>query len=506
MWYFHGGIIKINTVEEKYILSIDQGTTSSRAIIFSPSGKIISKKQEEYTQFYPQKGWVEHDANEIFDTQLKVMRSVLKETGISPEQIAGIGITNQRETTVVWDKTTGEPIHKAIVWQDKRTAEFCKRLINEDYESLIRQKTGLPIDSYFSATKIWWILDNVPNALERAKNGELLFGTIDTWLIWKLTDGQVHATDPSNASRTLLFNINTSEWDNTLLDIFGIPGDMLPEVKDSNDHFGYIGKELLGANIPIEAVLGDQQAALFGQQCWQKGTAKNTYGTGCFLLMNTGSNPVLSENGLITTIAWRIDGQMTYALEGSVFIGGAAIQWLRDGLQVINDASETEALAKSVEDSNGVYVVPAFTGLGAPYWDMEAKGAILGLTRDTTKAHIVRATLEGIAFQSKDLLDAMEQDAQVNLRRLKVDGGATANAYLMQFQANILSAEVEVAAVSESTALGVALLASISLGLITDKELIARLSKGTKYTHKMPPEEVKKRCEGWKEAVRRVLS
>lgn len=489
---------------KKYILALDQGTTSSRAIIFSKNGEIIDKDQQEYTQYFPQKGWVEHDANEIFETQLQVAKNVLNNQKITAEQIAGIGITNQRETTVIWDKTTGEPIYHAIVWQDKRTADYCLQLKDEGHGEMIHSKTGLPIDAYFSATKIRWILTHVPNALERAKKGSLLFGTIDTWLIWKLTGGKIHTTDPSNASRTLLYNINTLQWDDELLELFGIPAEILPKVKASDSYFGDTAIELFGTKVPIRAVLGDQQAALFGQQCWNKGNAKNTYGTGCFLLLNTGHKPTFSKKGLITTIAWQRGDETIYALEGSVFIGGAAIQWLRDGLKLINDAAETDQLAQSVDGSNGVYFVPAFAGLGAPYWNMEVKGSILGITRDTTKAHIVSATLEGIAYQSMDVLKAMEADGNVALKKLKVDGGATANQYLMQFQADILNTIVEVAFISESTALGVAILASLSLGLTTESTLIELSNKGKKYLPNMSESQIEVHYQGWKDAIRRI--
>ncbi len=490
---------------EKYILALDQGTTSSRTIIFSQKGRVIGKSQKEFTQLFPKKGWVEHDANEIYDTQIHVLKSVLKSHEIGVQQIAGIGITNQRETTVVWDKNTGIPVYNAIVWQDKRTADYCASLKKQGYEDMIRKKTGLPIDSYFSATKIRWILNNVPPARALAEKGALLFGTIDTWLIWKLTGGKVHATDPSNASRTLLYNINDLEWDKELLNLFDIPIQMMPEVKASDATFGKTDAQIVGASISINAVLGDQQAALFGQQCWEEGKAKNTYGTGCFLLLNTGTKPTFSTKGLITTIAWQSGQKTIYALEGSVFIGGAAIQWLRDGLQIIKDASETQELAQGEGGgSNGIYFVPTFAGMGAPYWNMDARGAIMGITRDTTKAHIVSATLEGIAYQSMDVLKAMEADCNLSLKSLKVDGGATANAYLMQFQADILNTPVEVAYIMESTALGVAIMASISLGLTTRAELSLSTNKGEKYLPKMTQERIDKCYDGWKEAIKRI--
>ena len=421
----------------KYILALDQGTTSSRAILFDRSGQPLSIAQKEFRQYYPQPGWVEHDAAEIWQTQLETARAVLEKQGISAAEVAAIGITNQRETAVLWDKRSGRPVCPAIVWQCRRTAPYCDSLKEQGLENMFREKTGLPIDAYFSATKIRWVLQNVPEAAKLAESGNLLFGTVDTWLIWNLTGGQVHATDYSNASRTMLFNIHTLEWDAEVLELLGIPESILPEVRPSSGLFGHSLPALFGAAIPIAGAAGDQQAALFGQACFSPGAAKNTYGTGCFLLMNTGGEPVSSQNGLITTIAWGLDGRVTYALEGSVFVAGAAIQWLRDGLGLISSAAETEGLCRSVADNCGVYLVPAFVGLGAPYWDPYARGVLTGLTRGANRAHIVRAAVESMAYQTCDVLRAMEQDAGIPLAELRADGGAAANAFLLQFQADI---------------------------------------------------------------------
>ncbi|MBQ4913179.1 glycerol kinase GlpK [Maribacter sp. MMG018] len=446
-----------------FIIALDQGTTSSRALLVDEKGKIHGMVQEEFKQIFPKSGWVEHDPKEILDSQLGVLKQLILENNVNPSDIKGIGITNQRETTVVWDKVTGEPVYNAIVWQDKRTADICQHLKREGLTEHVKQTTGLVIDSYFSGTKVKWILDNVKGAREKAAKGDLLMGTIDTWLVWNMTSNKNHFTDYTNASRTMLYDIVNLTWDKRLLEVLDIPKTMLPEVKPSAYHFG--DYEIDGVQIPIAGIAGDQQAALFGQGCFKKGTAKNTYGTGCFMLMNTGKKPQFSKNGLLTTIAYGLDGHVNYALEGSIFIAGAAIQWLRDGLELIESAEETEALADSVEGDSSVYVVPAFAGLGAPYWDMYARGAIFGLTRDTGKAHLAKATLESLAYQTKDILKAMEDDSGIQLEDLKVDGGACANNYLMQFQANILDTEVHRPEVIESTAMGAAFLAGIQVGL-----------------------------------------
>ena len=452
----------------KYILSLDQGTTSSRSILFDTKGNIIAKAQKEFKQHFPQVGWVEHDALEIWSSQYSTITELLAKNSIDAKDIAGIGITNQRETTVVWDKSTGEPIYNAIVWQDKRTASICDDLKTKCWEAYIKSNTGLVIDSYFSATKVNWILKNVAGAKERADRGELLFGTIDTWLIWKMTKGKIHITDYSNASRTMMYNIKELCWDTKILEELSIPLSMLPEVKNSSEIYGETDESLINnVKIKIAGIAGDQQAALFGQCCFETGMAKNTYGTGCFMLMNTGDKMVSSSHGLLTTIAWGLDGKVSYALEGSVFIAGAAIQWLRDGLKFFVHATESEKLASSVTDSDGVYVVPAFVGLGAPYWNMNVRGSIYGLSRGTTQAHITRATLESLAYQTKDVLDAMEKDANTTLQELRVDGGACNNNLLMQFQADILDTKVVRPEVIESTALGVAYLAGLALGLFT---------------------------------------
>jgi glycerol kinase len=489
----------------KYILALDQGTTSSRAILFDDKGQPVNSAQQEFTQFYPKPGWVEHDANEIWESQLKVAQQVLKKQKIKPGQIAGIGITNQRETTVVWDKTTGEPIYKAIVWQDRRTAAICDQMTKDGLTDYVRKNTGLVIDAYFSGTKVKWILENVKGAAAKAARGELLFGTIDTWLIWKLTGGKVHMTDYSNASRTLLFNIKTLKWDAKMLKVLGVPNSMLPDVRSSSGLFGHSVKELLGDEIPIAGLAGDQQAALFGQGCVQKGMAKNTYGTGCFMLMNTGSDLVYSKNGLLTTIAWGLDGKVSYALEGSVFIAGAAIQWLRDGLKIIDDAPDSEYMATKETDSDGVYVVPAFAGLGAPYWDMYARGAIFGLTRGTTKSHLIRATLESLAFQTKDVLDAMEKDSKISLKALRVDGGACANNLLMQFQSDMLDTAVERPGIIETTALGAAYLAGLGTGFWKMKDLEKNWKLERRFLPVMKKEERERRYKKWQKAVSRVM-
>ena len=448
----------------KYIMALDAGTTSNRCILFNEKGEICSMAQKEFTQHFPKPGWVEHDAGEIWATQLQVAREAISRIGAKPEEIAAIGITNQRETTIVWDKHTGKPVCHAIVWQCRRTAEYCDSLKARGLTDKFREKTGLVIDAYFSATKVKWILDHVEGARERAERGELLFGTVETWLIWKLTKGKVHVTDYSNASRTMLFNINTLQWDEEILRELDIPRSMLPEAKPSSCIYGYADASFFGGEIPIAGAAGDQQAALFGQTCFHAGEAKNTYGTGCFLLMNTGEKPVFSKNGLVTTIAWGIDGKVNYALEGSIFVAGAAIQWLRDELRLIDSASMTEYMAQNVEDSNGCYVVPAFTGLGAPYWDQYARGTIVGLTRGVNKDHIVRATLESLAYQVNDVLEAMKADSGIDLAALKVDGGASANNFLMQTQADISNAPVNRPKCVETTAMGAAYLAGLAVG------------------------------------------
>lgn len=487
---------------EKYIIALDQGTTSSRAVLFSASGEIKGIAQKEFRQIFPQSGWVEHDPMEILNTQLGVLESLITDHKLDPKAIVAIGITNQRETAVVWDKTTGQPVHNAIVWQDKRTASICEELVSMGLGTYVREQTGLVIDSYFSATKIKWLLDNVPQAREKATRGELLFGTIDTWLIWNMTNRKSHVTDITNASRTMLYNIKSLQWDKRMLQELDIPASMLPEVKESCADFGaYTYK---GVAIPIAGVAGDQQAALFGQACFEPGMAKNTYGTGCFMLMNTGSNIQLSKNGLITTIAWSMDGKVEYALEGSVFIAGAAVQWLRDSLGIIDESRDSEYFAAKALGSNEVYVVPAFAGLGAPHWDMYARGAIFGLTRDTGKEHIIKATLESLAYQTKDVLTAMEEDAGLKLARLKVDGGACANNILMQFQADILGTEVERPEVIESTAMGAAFLAGIHVGLWKKEDIIKNRKINKLFTPNMGTATRNKLYSGWQKAVERT--
>ncbi len=489
----------------KYILSLDQGTTSSRAILFDKKGNIKAVEQEEFTQIYPKAGWVEHDPLEIWNTQLKVTQDLIKNNQIATKDIAAIGITNQRETTVVWDKHTGKPIHNAIVWQDRRTAKICDNLKAKGLTNYVKKNTGLVIDAYFSGTKIKWILDNVKGAKAKAKKGDLLFGTIDTWLVWKLTNGQVHATDYSNASRTLIYNIKSLQWDAKMLKELGISENMLPEVMPSSHIYGNTDISLFGKEIPIAGIAGDQQAALFGQACHQEGQAKNTYGTGCFMLMNTGEKPVSSKSGLLTTIAWGIDGKVHYALEGSVFIAGAAIQWLRDGLKIIDESPDSEFFAMKVPDTDGVYVVPAFAGLGAPYWDMYARGAIFGLTRGTNKSHLIRATLESLAYQTRDVLDAMVKDSKVELTSLRVDGGASANNLLMQFQADILGTEVERPKVIETTALGAAYLAGIAVGFWKMNEISKNRQTDIQFQPKMETKNRNQLYKGWKKAVQRTM-
>ncbi len=488
-----------------YILALDQGTTSSRAILFDADGAIHGVAQQEFTQHFPRAGWVEHDALEIWETQWAVARAVLQQTDTPPSDVAAIGITNQRETTVVWDRTTGQPIHKAIVWQDRRTAATCDALKAQGLEPYVREQTGLVLDAYFSGTKLKWILDHVDGARDRARAGTLCFGTIDTWLLWNLTGGAQHVTDYSNASRTLLYNIRNLDWDARMLETLDIPQTVLPEVLPSSTHFGQTIPDLFdGVSIPIAGIAGDQQAALFGQTCFDAGMAKNTYGTGCFMLMNTGAEAVASHEGLLTTIAWGLDGRVEYALEGSVFIAGAAIQWLRDGLELIQTAPESETIAGQVNDSDGVYVVPAFAGLGAPYWDMYARGAVFGLTRGTSKAHFVRATLESLAYQTRDVLSAMQKDAGIALSTLRVDGGATANNLLMQFQADVLGVPVERPALLESTALGAAYLAGLAVGFY-DKDVLAQNRHIDRtFTPTMTPDTRETLYAGWQKAVGRT--
>jgi glycerol kinase len=487
----------------KYIIALDQGTTSSRAVVFKEDGQIQGIAQQEFRQIFPQPGWVEHDANEILSTQLGVLEKVIRENKIDAGSIAAIGITNQRETAVVWDRATGQPIYNAIVWQDKRTASICEDLKKQGLEGYVKEHTGLVIDSYFSATKIKWILDNVPQANEKAKRGELAFGTIDTWLIWNMTQQKNHVTDFTNASRTMLYDIKKLVWDKKLLNVLGVPESMLPEVKPSAAHFGIY--KLNGKEVPIAGVAGDQQAALFGQACFEPGMAKNTYGTGCFMLMNTGTKIQQSKNGLITTIAWGLDDKVEYALEGSVFIAGAAVQWLRDSLHLIDHSKDSEYFATKALGSNEVYVVPAFAGLGAPYWDMYARGAIFGLTRDTGKEHIIKATLESLAYQTKDVLTAMEEDAGITLATLKVDGGASANNILMQFQADILDTPVERPEVIESTAMGAAYLAGIQIGLWKKEDIIRNRKIQKRFTPEMDADTRSRLYNGWKKAVKRSM-
>lgn len=493
-------------MEKTYMLSLDQGTTSSRAILFDHSGAIIGVAQKEFTQIYPKPGWVEHNAEEIWESQLEVLKAVLLENHVKPEQIAGIGITNQRETTVVWDKNTGRPVYNAIVWQSRQTMDICNQLKEQGFDPMVREKTGLLIDAYFSGTKVKWILDHVDGAREQAEKGDLLFGTIDTWLLWKLTDGAVHVTDYSNASRTLMFNIHTLEWDQELLNMLTVPASILPRVRPSSEIYGYTANSLFEAAIPIAGIAGDQQAALFGQACFVEGAAKNTYGTGCFMLMNTGEKAVASNNGLLTTIAWGLEGKVEYALEGSIFVAGATVQWLRDGLKLLAKASDSEKHALAVESTDGVYLVPAFVGLGAPYWDMEARGAIFGLTRGTTQDHLIRAALESLAYQTRDVLEAMEADSGIKLKKLAVDGGAVANNFLMQFQADILATEVERPRVNETTALGAAYLAGLAVDYWNSKADIVN-NKVVERTF-MPSFDEDKReslYAGWKKAVEATM-
>jgi len=492
---------------KKYIIALDQGTTSSRAIVFDKEQNILGISQKEFTQIYQNQGWVEHNPLEIWASQYGVLQEVIAKTNITQDEVAAIGITNQRETTIVWDKNTGEPIYNAIVWQCRRTAAIVEELKKDkEFSDYVKENTGLLLDAYFSATKIKWILDNVEGARERAEKGELLFGTVDTWLVWKLTNGKVHVTDYTNASRTMLYNIKDLKWDEKILEKLNIPKQILPEVKNSSEVYGHTNLGGTGGvRVPIAGMAGDQQCALFGQTCFEKGSVKNTYGTGCFLLMNTGEKMIKSEKGLVTTIAIGINGKVQYALEGSVFVGGAVIQWIRDELKLVNDAADTEYFAKKVEDNGGVYVVPAFTGLGAPYWDMYARGTILGLTRGANRNHIIRAALESIAYQSKDLIDAMQEDAGCNLTKLKVDGGASRNNLLMQFQADITGAEVVRPIVTETTALGAAYLAGLAVGFWNSKEEIAeKWAVSQAYIPNLSEEKKEKLYRGWKKAVKRA--
>ena len=487
-------------MQNQFIMSLDQGTTSSRAIIFNRHGETISVAQKPFTQYFPTPGWVEHDAKEIWGSQIAVLTEALAKSGLEAKDLAAIGVTNQRETTIVWDRATGEPVHNAIVWQDRRTARYCDSL--HDKRDWIRGKTGLIIDAYFSATKVKWILDNVENARKRAERGELCFGTIDTWLIWNLTKGEVFVTDPSNASRTMLYNIHTLDWDDELLALFGIPRSMLPEVRASSEVYGTVSTRYLEHPVPIAGIAGDQQAALFGQLCTEKGMLKNTYGTGCFLLMNTGDEAVTSKNNLLTTIAWKVGGKTTYALEGGVFVGGAAVQWLRDGARIIRTSADINTLAATVDDNGGVYFVPALTGLGAPYWDSYARGAFFGITRGTTDGHLARATLEGIAFQVYDIVKAMEADAGAQTRELRVDGGASMSDYLMQTQADIFGFNIVRPKTVETTALGAAYLAGLATGYWDSIDGIRKQWKIDKtFTPQLPPERVREMLHYWHKAV-----
>ncbi len=486
----------------KYVMALDAGTTSNRCILFNEKGAMVSVAQKEFTQYFPKPGWVEHDAEEIWSTQLAVAKEAMANVGATAADIAAIGITNQRETAIVWDKETGKPIHHAIVWQCRRTSAYCDSLKEKGLTDSFRQKTGLVIDAYFSGTKVKWLLDHVEGARERAERGELLFGTVETWLIWKLTKGAAHVTDYSNASRTMLFNINTLEWDKDILAELGIPESMLPEAKPSSCIYGYADPSYFGAAIPIAGAAGDQQAALFGQTCFKPGEAKNTYGTGCFLLMNTGEKPVFSNNGLVTTIAWGLNGKVNYALEGSIFVAGAAIQWLRDEMRLVDSSADSEYMAKKVKDTNGCYVVPAFTGLGAPHWDQYARGTIVGITRGVNKYHIIRATLESLAYQVNDVLQAMRADSGIELEALKVDGGASANNLLMQMQADISNAPVNRPMCVETTAMGAAYLAGLAVGYWNSKEDVIKNSAIERtFYPEISEEERKKKVSGWSKAV-----
>ena len=485
-------------------MAIDQGTTSSRAIIFDHEGTKVAISQQEFPQYFPKPGWVEHDPLEIWDSVQSVISNVMIKSQIKPYKIAAIGITNQRETTVIWDRHTGKPIYNAIVWQSKQTSDIAEQLIKDGYKEMIHKKTGLVIDSYFAATKIKWILDHVPGARQKAENGDLMFGTIDTWLLWNLSSHRVHATDVTNASRTMLFNINTLDWDQDILDLLDIPRSMLPEVKPSSAIYGYTGDyHFYGVQIPIAGIAGDQQAALFGQAAYDKGSIKNTYGTGAFIVMNTGRKPTLSDNGLLTTIAYGLNGKVHYALEGSIFVAGSAVQWLRDGLKMFDKASESEQMAVDAKTTGGVYVVPAFTGLGAPYWDQEVRGAMFGLTRGTNRGHIIRATLEAIAYQTKDVVDTMVKDTNLPLQALTVNGGASRNNFMMQFQADILQTPIKRAAMEETTALGAAFLAGLAVDFWHDQDEVKKLSKiGDKFVPQMEPKKAATLYTGWQQAIK----
>lgn len=491
----------------RYILALDQGTTSSRAMLFNKEGEIVTVAQKEFRQIYPHPGWVEHDAQEIWSTQAGVAAEAVASAGVSGKDIAGIGITNQRETTVVWVRKSGKPIYNAIVWQDRRTSEYCDQLKEEGYEGMIRSKTGLVIDSYFSGTKVKWILDNVEGAREKADNGELAFGTIDSWLVWNLTQGEEHITDVTNASRTLLFNIHTMEWDDELLELMDIPKSMLPEVRQSSEVYGESKTSLFAIKVPIAGIAGDQQSALFGQMCTEPGMVKNTYGTGCFMLMNVGDEPVESQNKLLSTVAWQIGGKTQYALEGSVFIGGAVVQWLRDELGIIQDAKDVEYYANKVESSDGVYLIPAFTGLGAPHWNQHARGMLVGMTRGTSRAHLARAAQDAIAYQVMDLLKAMQADAEVAIKELRVDGGATSNDTLLQFQSDLLGVPVIRPKVTETTALGAAFLAGLAVGFWENLDEIRSIwKKERKFEPEMDEEKVQDLIQGWERAVWAAIS
>ena len=491
---------------KQYIISLDQGTSSSRAIVFDHKGEIKAVAQQEFRQIFPRSGWVEHDPHEIWSSQASVIAGAIASIGINGLNVAAIGITNQRETTIVWDRESGEPVYNAIVWQDRRTSAYCDALKSEGKTDFIREKTGLIIDAYFSATKIKWILDNVEGAREKAEAGKLIFGTVDSWLIWRLTRGDVHVTDVTNASRTMLFNIHKLEWDEELLALFDIPGSMMPEVKSSSEVYGYTTTTMFAHKVPIAGIAGDQQAALFGQMCTEPGMVKNTYGTGCFLLMNSGDKPVYSKNNLLATIAWKIGGEVTYALEGSIFVGGAIVQWLRDGLGIVRSSSEIEALASRVPDNGGVFFVPALTGLGAPYWNQYARGAISGISRGTTAAHIARAALEGIAYQTMDVVNAMQKDAEIELKELRVDGGAAANNLLMQFQADVLGTDVIRPKIIETTALGAAYLAGLAVGYWKDLEEIKQQWQVDKHFEPTAEQKIIHELkEGWRDAIDRVI-
>ena len=492
---------------QKYVMALDAGTTSNRAIIFDVDSKIVGVAQKEFTQHFPQPGWVEHDAEEIWSSMHEVMREALEQSGLVASDIAAIGITNQRETAVVWDRATGRPIYNAIVWQSRQTADICEDLKRQGLVKEFQEKTGLVIDAYFSGTKVKWILDHVKGAREKAEKGELAFGTIDTWLLWKLTGSEVHKTDYSNASRTLMFNIKTLEWDEALLKYLTVPKSLLPEVRPSSEVYGHTIPSIIGASVPVAGMAGDQQSALFGQNCFSPGEAKNTYGTGCFLLMNTGTDICMSKNGLVTTIAWGLDGKVEYALEGSIFVGGSAIQWLRDGLRLVDSAPDSEWVAKKVPDAGGVYMVPAFVGLGAPYWDMNARGMIIGITRGTKKAHLVRATLDSLAYQTRDVLGAMEADSGNRLATLKVDGGAVANNLLMQFQADLLGVPVDRPQITETTALGAAYLAGLATGVWASKEELKKSWQlDTRFTPALDKKAADKLYKGWRKAVKHAAN